>query len=132
MEIIGGQNLSGVGGAIGLERIIEVMKQQEITPDLKTKPRVFFIAVGDQAEKSSLVLVENMRRAGIAVSEALGKKSLKAQLKAADKRGVPLVLILGQKEVFEETIIIRDMVSGAQETALLSKLIEEVRKRLHK
>lgn len=132
MEIIGGQNLSGVGGAIGLERTIEVMKQQEISLDLKTKSRAFFIAVGDQAEKSSLVLVENMRRAGIAVSEALGKKSLKAQLKNADKRGISLVLILGQKEVFEETIIIRDMVSGTQETVLLSKLIEEVKKRLHK
>jgi histidyl-tRNA synthetase len=131
MEIIGGQNLSGVGAAIGLERVIEVMKQQEISPDLKTKPRVFFIAVGDPAEKSGLVLAENMRRAGIAVSEVLGKKSLKAQLKVADKRGVSLVLILGQKEVFEETIIIRDMVSGTQETVLLSKLIEEVKKRLH-
>jgi histidyl-tRNA synthetase len=60
----------------------------------------------------------------------LGKKSLKAQLKAADKRRVSSVLILGQKEVFEETIIIRDMISGAQETILLSKLIEEVKKRL--
>ena len=131
MEIIGGQNLSGVGGAIGIERVIEVMKHQEIVPDLKAKPRLFFIAAGDQAEKSGLVLVENMRRAGIAVSEALGRKSLKAQLKSADKRGVPLVLILGQKEVFEETIILRDMNSGAQETILLSKLIEEVKKRLH-
>lgn len=131
MEAIGGQNLSGVGGAIGIERIIEVMKQQEISPDLKTKSRAFFIAVGDQAEKSGLVLVENMRRAGIAVSESLGKKSLKAQLKAADKKGISLVLILGQKEVFEETIIIRDMVSGAQEAILLSKLIEEIKKRMH-
>ena len=132
MEIIGGQNLSGVGGAIGIERTIEVMKQQEISPDLKIKPRAFFIAVGDQAEKSGLVLVENMRRAGIAVSETLGKKSLKAQLKAADKKGISLVLILGQKEVFEETIIIRDMVLGTQEIVLLNKLIEEVKKRLHK
>ncbi|MEK7624710.1 MAG: histidine--tRNA ligase [Patescibacteria group bacterium] len=131
MEIIGGQNLSGVGGAIGLERVIDVMKQQEIIPDLKTKPRAFFIAVGDQAEKAGLVLVENMRRAGIAVSESLGKKSLKAQLKAADKKKVSLVLIFGQKEVFEETIIVRDMNSGVQETIFLSKLVEEVKKKLH-
>jgi len=131
MEIIGGQSLSGVGGAIGIERVIEVMKMQENIPESKNKPRVFFIAVGDQAEKSGLVLVENMRRAGIAISEAFGKKSLKAQLKAADKKGVPLVLILGQKEVFEETIILRDMNSGAQETILLSKLIEDIKKKLH-
>ena len=123
--------MSGVGGAIGLERIVEVMKQQEISLDLKTKPRVSFIAVGSQAEKSGLVLVENMRRAGIAVSESLGKKSLKAQLKAADKKKTSLVLIFGQKEVFEETIIVRDMTSGVQEAILLNKLTEEVKKRLH-
>jgi len=73
MEIIGGQNLAGVGGAIGLERVIEVMKQQEIIPELKTRCRIFFIAVGDQAEKSGLVLVENLRQNGIAVSEVIGK-----------------------------------------------------------
>ena len=82
MEVIGGQNLSGVGGAIGLERIVEVMKQQEISLDLKTKPRVSFIAVGSQAEKSGLVLVENMRRAGIAVSESLGKKIPQSPIKS--------------------------------------------------
>ncbi|MDP3052706.1 MAG: histidine--tRNA ligase [bacterium] len=130
-EIIGGQNVPGVGGSIGLERVIEVMKQQQIVPESKSKPRVFFIAVGDQAEKSGLVLVENMRRAGIAVSEALGRRSLKSQLKAADKKGVPLVLIFGQKEVFEETIILRDMRTGVQENMLLSKLVEEIKKRLH-
>lgn len=131
MEAIGGPSVSAIGGAIGLERVIEVMKQQEVCPELRFKPRIFFIAVGDQAEKSGLVLVENMRRAGIAVSEALGRKSLKAQLKVADKKGAPLVLIFGQKEVFEETIILRDMKSGVQENILLSKLVEEVKKRLH-
>lgn len=131
MEIIGGHSVSGVGGSIGIERVIEAMKQQQIIFESKSKPRVFFIAVGDQAEKSGLVLVENMRRAGIAVSEALGRKSLKAQLKAADKKRANLVLIFGQKEVFEETIIIRDMKTGVQENILLSKLVEEVKKRLH-
>ena len=56
MEIIGGQNLSGVGGAIGLERVIDVMKQQEIIPDLKTKPRAFFYCRGRSGGESRFSL----------------------------------------------------------------------------
>ena len=66
----------------------------------------------------------------MAVEETLGRDSLKAQLRTADKEGAPLALIFGQKEVFEEEIIIRDLKTGAQETVLLSKMVEEVKKRL--
>ena len=64
------------------------------------------------------------------MAESLGKESLKAQLRAADKSGAALALILGQKEVFEETIILRDLKSGNQETVPLTKIIAEVKKRL--
>lgn len=131
MEIIGGQNLSGVGGAVGLERVVELMKRQKLAPDLKFRYIVFFAAVGEQAEKAALVLMENLRRAGIAVSESLGRKSLKTQLRIADRRKIPLVLILGQKEIFEETIIVRDMNAGTQETVLSGRLVEDLKKRLH-
>ena len=64
------------------------------------------------------------------VLEAVGKKSLKAQLKAANRAGTELALMLGQKECFEETVIIRDMRTGVQETVLAEKIIEETKKRL--
>jgi histidyl-tRNA synthetase len=75
-------------------------------------------------------LIEAFRSAGIKIIESLGKESLKAQLKLADREEVEIALILGQREVFEESIIIRDMKSGAQETVPLSKVVEEIKKRL--
>ena len=62
--------------------------------------------------------------------EMFGRESLGSQMKAADKEGVALALIMGQKEVFEESVIIRDMGSGAQEIIPLKKVAEEVKKRL--
>ena len=86
--------------------------------------------MGDQAKKMSLRLINNLRSSGIAVAEALGKRSLKAQMKQADKVGAVLALIYGQKEAFESTVIVRDMKTGAQETVVVDKLVEEVKKRL--
>jgi len=117
-EMLGGRSIPGVGVAIGIERLIEAMKAQQIIPHLKLKPRLFFAAVGDQAKKASLHLMNELRSSGIVVIEALGKKSLRAQMKIADKFQVPLVLIFGQKEFFEKTIIVRDMETGAQESVI--------------
>ncbi len=128
-ELMGGRSVPGVGAGTGLERIIEAMKAESVIPQIKTKPRVYFTAVGEQARKGSFRIMNNLRSNGVAVLESLGKKSLKAQLKVADKTGAPIALIFGQREVFEGTIIIRDMGSGAQETVALDKLVEITKKR---
>jgi len=75
-------------------------------------------------------MYEELRKAGIKVSESFGKDSLKSQLRAADKANATLTLILGQKEFFEETIIIRNMKTGVQETVPIGRVVEEVKKRL--
>lgn len=129
-EQLGARPTPGVGGAAGVERLIFVMKAQGATLPEKKERRIFMIHVGELAKKKSLKIIEELRRSGIQVVENLNKESLKAQLKAADKEDVPLALILGQKEIFEESVIIRDLKSSLQETVPISKLLEEVKKRL--
>lgn len=130
IEMLGGRSTPAVGGAAGLERIVEVMKARGVKPVSRGKERVFFIHVGDLAKKKTFALIEQFIEADIPVIESLGRESLKAQLRAADKAGASLALIFGQKEAFEETIIIRDLKSGNQETIPLNKLVAEVKKRL--
>jgi len=129
-ERIGGRAVPAVGLAIGAERVIEAMKNKNIIPNLKVRPKIFVAAVGEQAKKSSLKLMTQLRQGGLAVSEALGKKSLNLQLKAADKAKAALTFIFGQKELFEGTIIIRNMETGEQETVRADKIVEEAKKRL--
>jgi histidyl-tRNA synthetase len=129
-EALHGRMIPAVGGAVRVETTIAALKALNIQPRVKEKPRVFFIAVGDQAKKVGVRLIGELRSSGIAVSEVFGKKSLKAQLKVAEKIESPLVLLVGQKEAFEGTVITRDMRTGAQETVVASSLIEEVRKRI--
>lgn len=129
-EFLGGRMLPSVGVAIGLDRVIETLKSLEIVPNLKLKPKIFFAAVGDNAKKASVKLIDQLRANNVATVESLGKKSLRAQLKIANKYNLQTVLIFGQKELFEEMIIIRDMKTGAQESLVLSKMVEEVKRRL--
>ncbi len=129
-EFLGGHATPGVGGAAAVERIIPVMKAQGLVPSLKSRTVVFVAHAGDLAKRKSFRFVEELRRAGIHIKEALAKESLKAQLKSADKEGSRLALIFGQREIYEGTVIVRDLGSGLQETVSLDTIVEEIKKRL--
>lgn len=129
-EALGGRMVPSVGAAIGVERVIEAMKASGSPLKIKHKNKIFFAAIGDQAKKASVKIINQLRSSGVPVAETLGKKTLKAQMKAADKIHASVALIFGQKEVFEGSVIVRDMKSGAQENIVVGKLVEEVKKRL--
>lgn len=122
--------LAGVGGAIGMERTIDVLKESIKAIAPKATSKVFIVHMGEDAKKRGLSLIEEFRKAGMRINESFGKDSLKSQLRVADKDQSHLALILGQKEVFEGSIIIRDMVTGTQENVPIEKVIDEVKKRI--
>ncbi len=130
MEMIGGHLTPAVGGACGVERLIAVMKAKEIAPASRVQKRVFLAHAGDLAKRKSFGLLKELRKNGIAVNEALAKESLGMQLKVADKEGIRLALILGQKEIYEKTVIVRDLTTGLQEAVLQERLVDEVKKKL--
>ncbi len=130
-EQLGGRQTAGVGAALGVERVVELIREKY--PDYgssRSRKEVYLIHVGALAKKKSVSLLEELRKGGVNVVSNLGKSSLSAQLEGTDKAGAPLALILGQKEVFEESIIIRDMRIGTQETVPLDKVVGEIKKRL--
>lgn len=122
--------LSAVGSAIGVERVIEILKASGKPVAAKGAAKVFLVHMGEEAKKRGLSLIEEFRKGGVRINESFGKDSLKSQLRVADKDQAQLALILGQREVFEGSIIIRDMETGAQESVPLEKVVEEVKKRL--
>jgi len=143
METIGGHVTPAVGGASGVERLIAVMRAREVAEGTggasgkrgadkaaASAKKVFLAHAGNMAKKKAFLLLQNLREKGIAVSESLSKESLAAQLKAANKEGITIALILGQKEIYENSVIIRDLTNGIQEAVSLDKLPEELKRRL--
>jgi len=94
------------------------------------KGKGIFGAIRLLRQEKSLKLLEELRRAGISVTESFDRDSLKSQLKIADKFGAKFTLILGQKEAIEGTVLMRDMESGKQESLKLDTAVSEIKKRI--
>ena len=92
------------------------------------KPKVYFIQIGFEAKLKSLTVIEMLRKARIPIMQSLSKDSLSAQLAIAEKMMVPHVIIFGQKEAMDETVIVRNMENRSQETVKLAKLPEYLKK----
>ncbi len=132
VKLLGGEDTPAVGFALGMDRIVNEMKKTGAKSYQAPKPRVFLAQLGNLAKRKSLRMFEALERSGIIVAESFGRGSLKSQLKIADRLGVELTLILGQKEAIDGTVIVKEMASGTQEIVPSAKLIDEVKKRLKK
>ncbi|MFH0819946.1 MAG: histidine--tRNA ligase [bacterium] len=130
IEFLGGRPTPASGMAIGIERSILKMKEAKVEPAEVPAPQIFLAQLGEKAKIKALSLFEALRREGIPVTENLSKSSLRAQLDIANKLGVKLTLILGQKEVSDGMILIRDMESGIQEEVDYNKVIKEIKKKI--
>ena len=119
-----------VGGALGIDRVMELMKEKEISVSKKQKPQIFIAQVGALAKRKSLKLMREFAGARISVLEAFGKDSLRVQLKMADKSRVEYTLVLGQKEALDGVILVRNMSTGKQNKVALDKIVEEMKKTL--
>lgn len=123
-KIFSNRDIPACGGALGIDRLALTMKDRGIAPRQKRKPKVFLIQLGQAAKLKSFSIIDMLRKAKIPASQSISKDSLKGQLKIADKLRVGQALILGQKEAIDNTIIVRDMESGSQDTVKIEKLVE--------
>jgi len=130
--LLGGRDVPGVGFALGVERIILALHKNKIEIPKLEKPDLYVAQLGIEPRKEALKLFEYLRKEGFRVIENMNKRGLKDQMDIANKKGVKFTLILGQKEINDETVLIRDMESGVQEIVDIKKIKKEVEKRLAK
>ena len=126
VELMGGPETPAGGFALGIERIINQMKTNNVRVPSKDEVHIFVAQLGDEAKKKSLRLIDNLREAGVRTVGALGKGSMKAQMRLADKFAVPYCLILGATEVREGVVILRDMAKGQQRAVPMADAVKEV------
>ncbi|PJB20765.1 histidine--tRNA ligase [Candidatus Falkowbacteria bacterium CG_4_9_14_3_um_filter_36_9] len=131
VENLGGRPTPACGFGIGLERVILKIKEKNIPLKRDEENYVFIAQLGDQSRRKAIGLFEELRRGGINVRQSFTKDSLKAQLEEANRLGAKFTLILGQKEMIDGTILIRDMESGIQEVIDYKKIKNEIEKKLN-
>ncbi len=133
VDMLGGHKMPAVGLTMDVTRAVNLLKEKNISvPSAGTRPKVFLAHLGDVAKRKSLLLFEEIRKAGVEIRFSLSRDSIKSQIRIAGRLGVRFMLIFGQKEAIEKTVILREMETGIQETIPLEKIIDELKKRLKK
>lgn len=122
------KDIPAVGGAIGIDRLFLSSGHTPLSPRIVRKPEVFFIQLGLEAKMKSLQVIEILRKARVPIAHSLGKDSLSMQLGIAEKMKVPYAIILGQKEVIDDTVIVRNMDNRSQDSIKVAKLAEYLKK----
>lgn len=130
IKTLGGEATPAIGFGLGVERLIMEMKRVQAKPYRAPRPKVFLAQLGELAKKKSLKLFLELEKNGILTAESFGRGGLKSQLRAANRLGVEITLILGQKEALDGTVIVKNMDSGEQETVSMEKLVDIVKKKL--
>ena len=119
VESLGGPQLSGVGFGMGLTRIILAMKEQGLDTVAVPAPKLYVAALGERAVVKGLEIVERLRREGKKCECDIVGRSLKAQMKYANKIGAEYTLIIGDSEIDAGKAQLRNMQDGTQSEVLL-------------
>ncbi len=125
---LGGPELPGIGFAIGLERLALMLGEQSIEPP---RPELFIATLGEAATKTGFAMLTRMQRQGILVEMEYTGKSLKAQLRRADKLRTRRVLILGENELARGVAQLRNMDESSQEEVALDGLESRLTREIH-
>ncbi len=121
VEEIGGQSTPGIGFALGVERAIIVLKELGVVTTGRKPVQVFVAALGEQAEAPALLLMQQLRNAGISVDMDFQRRSLKAQMKLADKSGASYTVLMGEDELKNNSGLIRNMANKQQQLVSLDE-----------
>ena len=114
VESLGGPALSGVGFGMGITRVVLAMKEQGLDTFEQAKPTLYVAALGKNASVKAMAIVERLRQQGkYAECDIIGR-SLKAQMKYANKIGASYTLIIGDSEIEAGKAQLRNMSDGTQ------------------
>ena len=126
IEVFGGEPTPATGVAHGLDRIALAMQMQKTAPKSVQKKRVAVVPVNDEMKSEALRIAQKLREAGIPVEfEVMGRKMAKA-LEDADKRRLDYAVIVGERELKEGTVVVRDLAKREQTTVKVEKLAEKI------
>lgn len=130
IEQLGGKPTPAIGFATGFERIVKNLKDEGIEVPSLPRPKVFLAYLGSEAKKEAFRQCGILRDNGIDALLALGDKSLKAQLRHANTQGIRYAVIIGEEELKNGTVMLRDMSSAGQENVSSAELFEILEARL--
>ncbi|MBK3427911.1 histidine--tRNA ligase [Corynebacterium tuberculostearicum] len=124
MAQLGGQDLSGIGYGLGVDRALLALEAEGITLDgVESRVDVFGVALGAAAKRTMTTLINDLRKAGISADMSFGDRGLKGAMKGADRAGARFALVLGEQELENGTVALKDLAAHEQHDVQVSDLV---------
>ena len=127
MEQLGGQQLSGIGFGLGIDRCVLAADAEGISFDQEFTSDLFIIPLGVESKTVALTVAQELQKAGLKVEISFGDRALKGSMKAADKSNAEYVLVLGDSEISTGIVELKQMSTGKTSSVTLSSLQEHLR-----
>jgi histidyl-tRNA synthetase len=130
VEDIGGPETPGIGFALSIERLLMAIEAEGITLPVDESLDCYFVAIGEEADKYAVKLTYNLREAGIQVDKDYLKRKVKAQFKSADRLNAKYVIVLGDNELENGQVNVKNMETGDQAEVQFEELVGYLKKEL--
>lgn len=124
MAQLGGQDLSGIGFGLGVDRALLALKAEEKKASTGRRVDVYGVALGQEAKRRMVGIVDDLRERGVAADMSYGDRGLKGAMKGADRAGALYALVLGDKELAEGTVTVKDLGAHEQHEVDLAVVVE--------
>lgn len=126
--VFGLDNVSGVGISFGADRIYDVLNQLDLYPEAtRTTTKVLFVNFGEAEATASLKHIKKLRASGISAEIFPESSKMKKQMGYANDNGIPFVAIIGETELANGTIMLKDMNLGTQQPLIIDEVIEKLK-----
>ncbi|MCI2420151.1 histidine--tRNA ligase [Saccharopolyspora sp. K220] len=126
MAELGGQDLSGIGFGLGVDRTLLACRAEGIAVGDQARCDVYCVPMGEAAKRCLVTAMGGLRAAGIRVDLAYGGKGLKGAMKAADRSGARFALVLGERDLEAGSAQLKELASGEQRAVSLETLVDDV------
>ena len=130
MEQLGGQALSGIGFGLGVDRTMLALKAEGKTVGVTSRVDVFGVPLGDQAKLVLVTLAGLLRAQGVRTDLSYGDRGMKGAMRAADRSGARIALVVGDRDVEAGTVGVKDLTTGEQVDVVTDAVVAEVVSRL--
>jgi len=130
VETCGGPATPGIGFALGAERLLMELESQGINIEEPPAPDIYIATIGENALAYAQKLVHKLRKYNVAAETDLMGRSLKAQMKYADKKGFSYTVVLGDEEIEHGKTVLKDMRTGEQKDVSLDSIVDRLKNRI--
>lgn len=130
MRQLGGQDLSGIGFGLGVDRTLLALRAEGKAVGSAGRVDVFCVPLGERAKRDLVVLAATLRHAGVRVDMAYGNRGLKGAMRAADRSGASFALVAGDRDIETGTVGVKDLSTGDQVSIAVNEVTAQVLSRL--